>query len=338
MAVSTSALTLADYAVQSNDPIVAKITDSLLRNGSVLADLPLVTRTSLLVNGVRWQGNLPTVNWGRINEDPTVTKGNPTPYQEQAYLVRNAIDVDKWLIRDENAIQDPRAVQIGGYLAALTYDINDKFINNDHVTGDVDAPTGLRYRLDNPSTYGVTSEMKIDGGGVDMTQGNMTAATANNFFELVGQTLDYMGAPEGDGCVIYMNDTLRRRFERAVRLVGAGAGWSMVEDAFGRRIMKYRNATVADIGRKADQSTRIITNTETSAGAAGSSTYSSFYVVRYGEEYSMGWQLDELGNCLEDIGRIGNAGSTFRFLIDWGFGLYFQHTRGIARVYGVKMS
>lgn len=338
MAVSTSALTLADYAIQSNDPLVLAITKSLLFNGSILADMPLVTKATLIANGVRWQGNLPTVNWGKLNEDPAVTKGTPTPYQEQSYLIRNAIDVDKWLVADVNRIQDPRAVQIEGYLAALTYDINDKFINNDHVTGDVDAPVGLRYRLDNPTTYGVISEMKIDGGGVDMTLAAMSSTTGNTFIELVEQTMDYMGAPNGDGVVLYMNDTLRRRFAHAVRLLGAGGGFDMTRDAFGRPITTYRNAVIADIGRKADQSTRIILNTEANTGAAGSSTYSSFYAVKYGENAAMGWQLDDLANCVEDIGRIGNAGSTFRVLIDWGLGYWFQHTRCIARVYDIKMS
>lgn len=335
MAVSASALTLAQYAIMSNDPLVKQISYSLLMNAQVLMDLPLVTKKTILVNGVRWEGSLPSVNWSRLNVDPTVTSGTPTPYQEQAYIIRNAIDVDKFLVEDENQIVDPRGAQIDAYLTSVAYDINDKFINNDPISGDAQAPVGLRYRLDHYSTYGINSDMKIDGAGVDMTTA-MTAATAATFIELVQQTLDYMGAPSGEGVTLYMNDTLKRRFARAIRILGAGAGFTMLKDAFGRTVEAFNNAQVKDIGRKADQTTRIILNTETSAGLAGASTYTSFYAVKYGEDAVFGWQFDALKP--EDIGLIGNGGSTYRTKVDWAFGLVIRHTRAVARVYGVKIS
>lgn len=336
MAVSANALTLGQYAIMSNDPLVQKITYSLLQNAVVLNDIPLVTRKTIVVNGVRWEGNLPSVNWSKLNVDPEVTSGTPTPYQEQAYIIRNAIDVDKFLVEDQNQIIDPRGAQIEAYLRSAAYDINDKFINNDHTAGDEDAFVGLRARLDNPTVYGITSEMKIDGGGVDMTQGNMSSTTANNFIEFVQQVLDYMGTPDGQNVVLYMNDVLKRRFARAIRLLGAGAGFNTVTDAFGRQVQMFQNAVVMDIGRKSNQTTRIITNTETSGGAEGASTFTSFYAVRYGESGMYGWQFDALK--AEDIGLIGNGGSTYRTKIDWAFGVVTAHTRAIARVYNVKVS
>jgi len=336
MPVSTSALTLAQYAVMSNDPLVQQITWSLLRNAKVLDDLPLIDKKTMISNGVRWEGSLPTPTWSKINVDPTVVSGTPTPYQEQAYVVRNAIDVDRFLVEDQNQIVDPRGAQADAYLESLNYDINDKWINNDHITGEDDAFVGMRFRLDNAAAFGLQTEMKIDGGGVDMSQAGMTAATANNFIELVQTALDYMGSPNGENVTIYLNDTLKRRFERAIRLLGAGAGFTMTKDAFDRPIEMYKNAKVKDIGRKADQSTRIILNTETSTGAAGASTYTSMYFVRYDMEHVFGWQFDPLSP--KDVGLIGNGGSTYRLLIDWAFGIYSQHTRGMARIYGIKMS
>lgn len=336
MAVSTSALTLAQYAIMSNDPLVQRITYSLLVNGNVLEDLPLVSKKSMIINGVRWEGSLPSINWSQLNVDPVVTSGTPTPYQEQAYIVRNAIDVDRFLVEDENQIVDPRGAQADAYLRGLAYDLNDKFINNAHPTGNANSPVGVRARLDGPTVYGLNSEMKINGSGVDMSVSGMSAATGNTFIELVQQVLDYMGAPNGDGVVLYMNDVLKRRFERAIRLLGAGAGFAMTKDAFDRPVERYKNARVVDIGRKADQSTRIITTTEDSAGADGASTYTSFYAVKYGDEGVMGWQFEALQP--KDIGLIGNGGSTYRLLIDWAFGWISQHTRDMARVYGVKLA
>jgi len=336
--VDSNVLTISDYAVMSNNPLVTKITMSLLQNGIILADIPLATKASMIANGVRWQDNLPTVTWGKLNTDPTVTKGKPTPYQEQAFLVRNAIDVDIKILRDENRIVDPRAAQLSIYLQALAYDYNDKFINNNHISGDDDAIVGLRYRLDNASTYGLVSEMKMDFGGVDISLAGVSAANANKFIYYVQQILDYMGRPDGDGVVLYMNDIVKRLFENAVRVLGAGAGWTMTRDAFGRAITMYRNAKIVDVGRKADQTTRIITATETSAGADGASTYSSIYACVYGEERLIGWQFDPIEESIKDVGLIGNGGTIARILFDWATGLYPQHTRCMARGYNIKVS
>ena len=336
MAVSASALTLGQYAIQSNDPLVQRVVYSLIQNGSILDEVPIVTKATMLANGVRFEGNLPTVNWRKINEDPTVTSGTPTPFQEQVYLLNNAIDVDNVLLKDQNRIQDPRALQLDAYLKAVAYDMNDKFINNNHVTGDADAFVGLRARIDSPSTYGVRTENKIDGGGVDMTTANMTTTTANNFIEFLDQLLWSVGSLDGTGVVLYMNEVMKRRFARALRVLGTAGGFTITQDMFGRTVEKFRNATLKDIGYKADQSTRIITNTEANTGAAGASTYTSIYAVHYGTEQLMAWQMDELRP--EYIGRVGNGGNTDRTIIDWQFGLYPNTNRCMARLYGIKMS
>lgn len=337
MAVSASALTLAQYAIMSNDPLVQRITYSLLMNGNVLEDLPLVTKKSILLNGTRWEGNLPSVNWSKLNVDPVVTSGTPTPYQEQAYIVRNAIDVDRFLVEDENQIVDPRGAQAEAWLKSLAYDLNDKFINNDHTSGEDDAPVGLRARLDNYATYGLVSEMKIDFGAVDLSPTGLTAATANQFIENIDQILEYMGSESGKGVVLYMNGLLKRRFARAIRVLGiGGGGFTSTRDAFDRVIDKYKDAKVVNIGRKADQTTQIITSTETSAGAAGSSTYTSIYAARFGEDGLFGWQFDAL--VPKDIGLIGNGGSTYRTVVDWAFGMMSTHTRCISRGYGIKVN
>jgi len=335
MAVSGSALTLAQYALMSSDPLVQKVTFSLLENGSVLTDIPLATKKSLIANGVRFEGDLPTVNWAQLNTEFTTVSVTPKAYQEQAYLIRNSIDVDRKLVQDVNQISDPRGVQLAAYLKSVAYDFNDKFINNDPVAGDANAPVGLKYRLDNPATYGVVSELKIDAGGVDMSAAGMTATTALSFIEYVQNAIDFLGGP--DGVVIYLNDTLKRRFETAIRKVGAGAGFTTIADAFDRRIATFQGAAVRDIGRKGDQSTRIISSTETAAGAAGSSNFTSMYAVKYGEDHMMGWQFDSLEDSIIDYGLLQNA-PLYRIGIDYGVGLLAQHTRCMARVYDIKVS
>jgi hypothetical protein len=322
--------------MMSNDPLVQRVTYSLLKTGNVLQDIPLMDNKTLKAQGVRFRGaGLPAVNWGQVNKEPTVTKGKPEPWQENVFVIRNSIDVDKMYVEDKNAIVDPRGAQIQAYLQAVTYEVNDKFVNNDHVTGDSNAPVGLRYRLDNPADWGPESEMKINGGGVDLSQSGLTATTANNFIELVDQLLAYMGAKDGNGVVIYVNDVLERRFARAIRTLGAGAGFEMTTDAFDRPVARYRNAVIRDLGRKADQSTRIISTTENSDGTPGSSTYTSLYATLYGEDYFGGWQWEPF--TPRDLGLLDN-GVIYRTVFDWAFGLYQIHSRAIARVYNIKLA
>src|SRR3954466_7983418 len=188
MTVAAAALNIAQYAIMSRDPLVQAITFSLIDNGSVMADVPFVNRAALVTAGVRWEGNLPVVTWAQLNAEGTTTSGTPTPFQEQAYIIRNYIDVDKFYVLDDNQIVDPRAAQVAAYMKSVAYDFNHKFINNNHITGDANSLVGLRHRLDNPTQWGLKSANKIDAGGVVVTQ-SMTAANANAFLEWLDQLL-----------------------------------------------------------------------------------------------------------------------------------------------------
>jgi len=337
-AADVNAISLSEYGVMSNVPLVKKIVTSLLFNGIVLADIPLITDPTLVQQGVRWMDNLPNVNWAKLNEGTTVTKGKPTAYAEQAWLLRNSIDVDYKLIEDRNQIVDPRAASLEAYWSSVAYNFNDYFINNDHLSGDEDSFIGLRTRIDNPATYKLATDIKIDASGVDMSQAGMTTATANNMIEYIQTLLSYLGREEGDGVCLYMNDQMKRRLERAVRLLGAGAGWNITKDAYDRSLTYYKGARIIDIGRKADQSTRIITNTETAAGLPGASNFSSIYGVVYGEDRLIGWQFAPMEKSVKDLGAIGNDGTISRISVDYAVGLLPQHSRCMGRIFNIKMS
>lgn len=334
MPVSASALTLAQYAIQSNDPMVMAVTMSLIESGNVLQDIPFVGKKSLIANGVRWEGNLPTVNWANLNEEGAVTSGTPTPFQEQVFVIRNYIDVDKLLVEDENQITDPRGAQTDAYMKSVAYDFNDKFINNDPVGGNAKAIVGLKYRIDNGATYGVRSENKINGNAVDLTA-SATAATFGAFLELVDQLLWSVGSPDGSGVTLYLNEDLYRRWARLARQFSGQGGFSQAQDQLGRTVERYKNAVIRDVGRKADQSTKIITATETAAGVAGASTHTSLYAVNYGMSQLFGWQFAPLK--AQNLGLQDN-GVIYRTLIDWAGGLYPATNRCMGRLYGIKLS
>jgi hypothetical protein len=333
MAVDTNAVTLADYALMSNDPRVQAITSSLIDNGSVMArDIPFVTVPTLKVNGTRWEGNLPTVDWVPINAEGAVTKGTPTPFDAQAYIIRNKIQVDKFIDTDQNQIGDPMGNQVAAWAWAQAYDFNDKFINNSHITGDPHAIVGLRARLDNASTFGIRAANNINGN-LTLTTG-ATAANVNAALEVFDELLWAVGAADGQNVVIYANDVFIRRLHFALRVMGSTGGLSTAQDQFDRVITMYKGAQIRDIGYKADQATRIITRTETAAGLDGSSTYTSVYAVNYGPGRFYGFQMAPL---YVSPPFMTEGGAVKQVNIDWAGGLIQQHSWAIARVYGINL-
>lgn len=347
MAIDSNAFTLSEWAMQSNSPAVQKITYSIYGTNSVLKDIPFTKSDQFKQVGVRWQTNLPTVSWGRLNQAPVYTKGKPSPYEETAYLIRNLFQVDDRFMKNPNAIESPIKTQIDAYLRAVSYELNNKFINNDpsNPSGDPDAWVGLKARLNTAgqSEYGTNSEMLINGGGLDLTMSTMTALIANQLLELFQRALDYMDAPDGAGVVAYMNDDMKRRLEFALRTMGTGTGFDVTQDNYDRSVETYKMCKIRDIGRTAptlavpNQTTRIITSTENSTGTADTgSTYSSIMFVKYGEGNFKGWMSDDL--TVEPLGLDPTNGIMHNFVVDWMAGLWQSHTRSIARIYGLKMS
>lgn len=336
MAIAAGTVTLADYAQMSSNPLVRGISYSLIDNGSVIQDIPLVSKKSFTINGSRFEGNLPTVNWSQLNAEGVSTKGTPTAYQEQVFILRNYIDVDKYIVEEENAITDQRAAQTEAYMKALSYDVNYKFIHNDHITGDINAPVGLQYRIANGGTFGVRPENSIDAGGVDLSHTGLTQLSANTFIEWLDQLLWSVDSPEGTGVTLYMNEVMKRRFAFAVREMGTSGGFEITKDQFNRTVQMYKGAIIRDIGYKADQSTRIITTTETANGLNQTGgTYTSIYAVNFSTDHFFGWQFEPPN--VQDLGLIYN-GVIYRTLIDWAVGLVNASTRSIARLYDIKLA
>jgi len=353
MAIAAVTVTLADYAMMSNQPLVQAVSMSLIDYGNILQDVQLTTKQSLIANGTRFEGNLPTINWRPLNSEGVSVHGQPTPYQEQVYFMTNYVDVDKYIVQDQNQITDPRATQTALVLKALTYDINFKFFKNAHDgTGDANAPVGLRARIDDAASankFGVRPENKIDCGGsaADISQAGVTAKTGAAFFEMLDLLLWSVDSPDGSGVVLYMNDYVKRRINSVVKFMGTSGGFETTRDQFDRSIAMYKQAIIRDPGVKADQTTRIIAGNAIAAGsgsvgetAAGvdstgaSANFTSIYAVNHGTDHFFGWQFGPFN--VEDLGLINN-GVIYRTLIDWAVGFMNVSTRSIGRLYDIKI-
>src|SRR5947209_1421720 len=136
MAIGAGTFTLADYALYSNSPLVQNVSMSLIDYGNVIQDVPMPTKATLIANGMRFEGNVPAINWVPLNAEGVSVHSQPTPFQEQVFIFRNYVDVDKYIVMDQNQITDPRASQTKMVLKGFTYDFNFKFFKNDHTSGD----------------------------------------------------------------------------------------------------------------------------------------------------------------------------------------------------------
>ncbi len=340
MAVQTGSVTMAQAAALSNEPLVQTVTMSLVDMGSVLArDIPFLEKPTLYVNGVRFEGGLPAVTWAALNQEGVTVSTAPSTFQEQVYILRNQVDIDEFLARDITAIRDVRATQVEVLLKAIAFDVNEKFIVNRHDTGDANAFVGIRQRIAAGSTYGVRAENLINAGGTDLSLAGVTATTAGNFLEQLDQLLFSVDAPDGSPSVtLYVNEVFRRRMNHAVRLMGTQGGFNQARDMYDRVVDTYKSCIIRDIGRKRDQVSLIITNTELASGLADTGgTFTSVYAVNYADGHFGGWQFNPLAAGVQNLGRL-NTGVQYRTYVSWAGGFINYSTRSIARLYDIKMS
>jgi len=343
------ALTLADYASISNDPLVKEITKSLHKTWNALKDIPLSTNPSLRQTGMRYlNANIPTPNWTGLNSEPQTFKSKPKSYEEQLYILRNKLTVDRRILDQPNAIVDPVESQIQMFLEGFAYDFNDKFINNDPTSAvagnSQDCFPGLNYRLKNNADYDIPGEMIISSSAdlsTNTTSGLLVAAngsgSANRFMAELQNLFDNMNAPDGDGIVLYMSELAKRQIEMAIRVMGIGAGFDITQDSYDRPVEKYKNATIRTVGRKADGTTPVISNTQTQSitqalllGVNPAARQTSIYAVRYGTGYVTGWQSEPFKP--KYLGLSNENGIMHNVLFDWGVGLWIPHNRAIGRL------
>ena len=333
------ALTLADYASLSNDPLIKEITKSLHKTWNALKDIPLSTNPSLRQTGMRYlNANIPVPNWTGLNAEPQTFKSKPKSYEEQLYILRNKLTVDRRILDQPNAIVDPVESQIQMFLEGFAYDFNDKFINNDPsstATGNSqDCFPGLNYRLKNAADYDIPSEMIIQSQDISATNlftagATAGAAAANKFIADLQNLFDNMNAPDGDGIVLYMSELTKRQIEMAIRVMGIGAGFDITQGSYDRPVEKYKNATVRTVGRKSDGVTPIISNTQT-IGSLTAAKATSIFAVRYGTGYVTGWQSEPFKP--KYLGLSPENGIMHNVLFDWGVGLWVPHNRALGRI------
>jgi len=221
--------------------------------------------------------------------------------------------------------------------------MNDAFFNNTHRviagrnrTVNQDCFVGIRERLDN-TQYQMATANKVLSTTVYTT---INAANANALLQEIANLFFAVGAPEGDGCVLYCSEHMLTQLDAGIRILGAGGGFDMTRDAYGRSVTVYKNAKVRTAGRKAptaaNTQAQVITMTESMSGSADTGgTATSIYCVRYGTDSAFAWQMAP--PMVQADAWLDN-GVTRAVTCEGGLGLNFPSTLAIARLYGIGVN
>jgi len=338
-----NALSLVEYFQYSNAPLVKEVTYSMIMAGIVVQDLPMITSNQLVFPGSRIIGGLPAAQWKSANSLPTIVKTNTKAFSEQTYQILEGAQSDRIYMKAANTIEPVLDTQVESMNKGIAFDLNDKFINNDHITGDKNCFVGLKYRVSTAgqAEFGNNAECLIDGGGLNLAVGGVSSTNANTLMTLLQRGLNALDDKTGGDTVIYCNEVFMYLLEQAVRYMGPAAGFSQTEDAFDRPVLKYKGAMIRDAGRKAPsadgtQNTYVISNVENANGTdTGNGNYTSIYMVKKGKKSFAMTQFEPL----VPIGPERIPGTTiYQVTLQWVLGIWNPDTRAIVRIFGLKTS
>lgn len=236
-------------------------------------------------------------------------------------------DTDKAIERAKNVIGGTsRSIAQDMALQGMAYQFNDDFINGDP---DVDPEEfkGLKKRIDDLVADDFAGQY-IDNGGTAGDGVLHDAAERHNFIDSLHKLLYAIKGHKPDvllmnsKCLLAINSALRRETGML----------DSTKDAFDRRVERFYGVPMLDMGVKADQTTEIITNTETLEDDGGAES-TSIYAVRFGIGQFL-WGIQEYAIEVDDKGLLEDK-PVYRTEIDWPLGLAMADPYSIARLYGI---
>lgn len=318
--------TLAELAKREKDTLRKSVINTLLMEIKVAERIPWETIGALKTTIVRYQ-DLPSIGYRKINEGYAEGTGHLEQATEVISLMGVYCDTDKAIERAKNVIGGTaRSIAQDMALQGMAYRFNNDFINGDPDT-DPEEFKGLSKRIDDLVANGFVGQY-IDNGGTAGDGILHDAAERHNFIDSLHKLLYAIKGHKPDvllmnsDCLLAVNSALRRE-------VGM---LDSTKDAFDRRVELFFGVPMIDIGVRADQTTEIITSTETLEDE-GNAESTSIYAVRYGIGQFL-WGIQEYAIEVDDKGLLEDK-PVYRTEVDWPLGLAQADPYSIARLYGI---
>lgn len=325
------ALTLAHLAKVETDPLKKYVITNLLREIKAMEVLPFTNVDSLKSVAVRWQ-TLPSVAFRAINRGYTPSEGDVEQVWEAVYALGGEIKFDRVFEKVGNTIVDMKKMQTDMKLMSMALTFNDYLINGDHAS-DGYGFEGLKKRVE-----GMPTRQKVGFAGASSAALDPTASAANSraFFNVL-EELHYK-TNRGQVNAIFCNEGIYYGIGKVARYVQASGGnfLDVTKDSFDRQVTTWKGAPLIDIGLKKDQSTEIITETETAGDAGADAT--SVYMCSFNEQQGIiGIQLPPGLEAYDPLAGGEQESTPTKLLrVEWWLGLAGFGSYGITRGWNVE--
>jgi len=318
------AWTLAEFSKVETDILRKSVIDTMIMESNLLEMIPWETIGQLSTGIIKIQ-DLPSVGFRRVNAGYEESTGHFEHKVEQISLLGGDIDTDKAIARAKNTVADARGIQQTLMLKAMTYAFNNKFINGNPVDDALEF-AGIRRRIADIVADGYTGQsINASCAGVGILN---SSTTSHAFLDKLDALMYAIKGHKPDFLLMNGKTLLAvRSLLRREKLL------DVTKDMFDRVVDVYQGARMVDIGVGADQTTEIITSTETSAGVDGSSEHTTIYAVKFGVG-DMTWGIQEYPLEVEDLGQLESK-PVYRTRVDWPLGLATVDPRSLAKIYGV---
>lgn len=311
------ALTLIEMAKGMKDKVTAGLLLDFARQSSVM-EMVSFEDTNSFVNK-QWKVTSVTDAVNRsIGESYTETKDSFTPVSDGISLVGGQIDVDRALLLPTNRELDPYAENLMLQAQRYRYKFMSDFVDGNPLTN-AEEFKGIKERVED-----IGGDQVIAGGGLDLTA---SSANRQQFLDLIQQAI--FEVAEGMPDLILSSKQGLWQLERVARREGL---LDTTKDAFDRTVKSFMGIRLDWAGTIGDQSTQVITNTETAAGARTGGANTSFYFIRFGGSYVQGLQMHEPRKIFDDI---IDDGVTRRVVHEWPVGLKMFHNKSVVRLRGI---
>jgi len=326
--MATGQINLRDMAQGMGETVAAGIVLNFARRSVMMDKLPFQNVDTFWVR--KWlSDSFSEANFRQFGSSFTTVKDNLRDAQDSLSLLGGQIDIDMALKDAGQKEQDLYAYNINAQSDRFRYTFMDRFVNGNKVS-DTEAFNGLSQRVDQFVADG-HSDAKINGANADLSA---TSDIRQTFLDNLSDGLERIDAGESADDIGASVILTGREGYLSIASVARREGLlDTSKDSFDRTIDNFMGVPIVRAGTKADQSTSIITATESDDGTATTGAdNTSFYIMRLGEPYVHGMQI---GGPETPLDRLIDDGVTHRVVFQWKVGIGAWNKRSVVRYYGV---
>ena len=330
-------ITLAQYLDSKATTLEKAVVQQIREESPLLNMLQFHTENRLKFYNYRGPTTLDGGTWKKLGEpfDPGI-QFDFDRIEESTYRIGREWDIDEELenVADET-IADPVRTNIELYTRGIHRQIVNSFFNGKSTDNGGNSFTGIRERLNKlPATQ--TIQAVDTSNALDMrTSASDYAQNVEDFIVLLNKLCKAVDGGRPDFFVV--NEDFQIKFESILRTSGL---LTYTKDNFEREFPAFKGIPFIDAGRLNDDTSYVITNSETITGGdgtPGTDHCTSIYAIKQGPQYLTMLEKHPL-RVRDRKAEYDEHLINHKYVIDWVLGMMITHPRSIARLQGIRMA